>query len=214
MKILILFAVFCIPIFIIFTKLSRERRMRPLSKVLDERRFKIKGIMSTTMSGLYQGRPVRFCYHSSQPAADFGGGGGYPEMFYVILSCRSLFSFKIYKKSMKTKITEGLNFLPEVEIGDPEMDRKIVFRCGSPQSFSEWMISPEVKEKIASLVFTDKVDSLKYDDGFLGVYYIKYRSSIGPFSVGTDLKEKMTPWNVTFVLQKLQSLAQSLESTM
>ncbi len=214
MKILILFAVFCIPIFIIFTKLSRKRRMRPLSKVLDERRFKIKGIMRTTMSGLYQGRPVRFCYYSGQPAADFGGGGGYPEMFYVILSCRSLFSFKIYKKSMKTKITEGLNSLPEVEIGDPEMDRKIVFRCGSPQSFSEWMVSSEVKEKIASLVSADKVDSLKYDDGFLGVYYVKYRSSIGPFSVGTDLKEKMTPWNVTFVLQKLQPLAQSLESTM
>lgn len=214
MKVLILFVVICIPIFIIFTKLNQERRLRPLGKVLDEHRFKIKGIMRTTMHGLYQGQPVRFGYYPSQPAAEFGSGGGEPEMFYVILSCRSLFSFKIYKKSMKTNITEGLNSLPEVEIGDPEMDRRIVFRCGSPQSFSEWMVSPEVKEKIASLVFADKVDSLKYDDGFLGVYYIKYRSSIGPFSVGTDLKEKMTPWNVTFVLQKLQPLAQSLESIM
>lgn len=214
MKVLILLAVICIPIYLVFSKLNREKRLRPLGKVLDERRFKIKGIMGTTMSGHYQGRPVRFCYYPAHPGNAFEGAGGVPEMFYVNFSCRSQFSFKVYKKSIKTKIIDSLNLLPEVEIGDPEMDRKMVFHCGSSKSFSEWMATPEVKVKIAYLALADKVDSLKYDNGFLGIYYVKFRSSIGPFCVGTGLMEKITPWNVTSVLQKLQPLAQSLESIM
>jgi len=212
MKELILFAVICIPTVIIFLKLSREKRMRPLAKVLDERHFKIKGIMTTTMSGLYQGRPTLF-YYSPGGIGEHQQGGS-PEIFHMVLSCQSLFSFKIYKKSMRAKVGKARGFVRHVEIGDPELDRQIVFRCGSPQIFTDWMGRPEVKEKVASLVLAEGVDSLKYDDGFLGVYYVKHRSYIGPIALGSGLKEKMTPWNVTFILQKLQPLAKSLESIM
>lgn len=211
MKGLILFAVICIPIVIIFMKLRREKRMRPLAEVLDERRFKIKGIMTTTMSGLYQGRPTRFYY---SPGGGGGQYGGSPAEFHVVLSCRSLFSFKIYKESMGSKVGKALGFVPDVEIGDPELDRQLVFRCDSPQSFTDWVGRPEVKEKVASLVLAEGVDSLQYDDGFLGVYYVRGGFYIGPIALGSSLKEEMTPWNVTFVLQKLQPLTQSLESIM
>jgi hypothetical protein len=113
--------------------------------------------------------------------------GGSPEIFHVVLSCRSLFSFKIYKKSMRTKVGKAIGFVRYVEIGDPELDRQIVFRCNSPQSFTDWMGHPEVKEKVASLVLAEGVDSLKYDDGFLGVNFVKYRSYIGPIALGSGL---------------------------
>jgi hypothetical protein len=182
------------------------RRLLPLAEVLDDRQFKIK---AGTMRGLYHGRPTLFYY--------VRGGVGYETdqdtEFVVSLSCRSHFSFKIYKESMGTKVGKALRFVRDVEIGDPKLDRQLVFRCDSSQSFTNWMRRPEVKKKIASLALEKRVASLQHDEGFLVVTYVGSGFYVMGFaSDGFWLKEEMTPWNVTRVLRNLETLAQSLES--
>lgn len=175
------------------------RRLLPLAEVLDDRQFKIK---TRTMRGLYHGRPTHFYYVR---------GSSHPDTpqdteFIVALSCRSHFSFKIYKESMVTKVGKALLFGRDVEIGDSKLDRQLVFRCDSPQSFTNWMRRPEVKRIIASLVLAERVASLQHDEGFLVVTYATLK---GRFWL---TEEDMTPWNVTRVLRNLETLAQSLES--
>ncbi|NIS62912.1 MAG: hypothetical protein GTO13_20100 [Proteobacteria bacterium] len=138
-----------------------------------------------------------------------------------MLSCRSPFSSMIQKggkgKRDKQMTLYGARGSPDltlsgVEIGDPELDRQLVFWCDSPQSFTDWMGRSEVKENVASLVLAERVESLRLGKGFLSVTYSRSGFSLMGIDLRTSLKEEMTPWNVTFVLQKLETLAQSLES--
>lgn len=102
--------------------------------------------------------------------------------------------------------------LSSVEIGHPELDRQLVFWCDSPQSFTDWMGRPLVKENVASLILGEHVKSLQLGGKILVVTYERGKSSVVGIIPRSSFKEVMTPWNVRLVLEKLETLAQSLES--
>jgi len=192
---LALFAIIWWLILFVFEKKRKESLSR-LAEVLDGRRFKMEG--STTMSGLFQGLHTQFHYESGGPMG--GNGASLPSVFQVTISCHSPFTFKISKRS---KISKLLGFSTGVKTGDPELDSQLVFGCDAAQSFIDWMGRSEVKEKVASLVLANGVDSLELKDGFLKACCDR-----------SGLKPMMQPWNVRQTLQKLQALAHSLESIM
>ena len=182
--------------------------LEPLAEVLDGGRFQIEGrIFNASMSGLYVGRPTLFYFTPGSSQYSL-------TEFHVALSCRSALSFNIRKVSVVNILGKALGFLTEVvEIGDPVLDRKLIFSCNEAAPLINWMGRPGTRENVASLVLSKGVDKLQLQEGFLEIILkssFEIHLVIPVFCVG--LREKMRPASVRGLLQKLETLSQSLES--
>ncbi len=111
--------------------------------------------------------------------------------FYTLIT-----DFQIGNPSLK-----ALHLEKDVEVGDPELDRQFVFSCKEPERFASWVRRGEVRERLASLMFSRKVTNLRLRDHSLDSIFLNYATA------------NLNLENFRATLEDTLALAGSLEST-
>src|SRR6266850_3825879 len=175
-----------------FSRRRMRRKLEPLAELLDEHSGDPTGFFAVTLAGHFRSREAAFLL--------IPGGKNRPRKFFIEVACAGSLVFEIYREGMGTRFAKKLHLLKDVEIGDSELDEKLVFSCKDPERFSRWIASTEVKAAVSSLLLARDVDRLALETGRLRAIHIHY---------GDDDFERE---RVRGVLGEMETLARALES--
>jgi len=171
---------------------SRRKRLLPLASILDEGSGEVTGFIRSTLAGHFRGREVSFILMS--------GGKNSPPKFFIDVTCGGSLVFGISREDLGSRIAKTLHLKKDVEIGDADLDEKLVFSCREPERLIAWISGRDMKESVARLLLSRDVDRLAREEGRLRAAHYHYN------------RADLDPERVRGVLEGLDSLARSLDS--
>jgi hypothetical protein len=173
-------------------RVYNRKRLLPLAELLDEHSGEVTGAFTFTLAGHFRGREAAFTIRP--------GGKNRPPKFYVGIRCGAPVVFEIYKEGIGMNLAKKLHLLKDVEVGDPALDAKYVFSTKEPETFSAWVLRPEVRDAVTRLLDAGNVDRLEFRNGFL----CTMRTPPG--------RESFEPDKARGILESLETLVKSLEA--
>jgi len=178
-------------VMILFVRARLRAKIAPLSEVLDGQQGEITGPVASTLTGMFKGREASFVLTP--------GGRNSPPKFFINVACGGPLLFDIYREDIGSRFAKRLHLLTDVEIGDAELDAKLVFSCKDPDPFTRWMAGVDVKRAVSLLLLSQNVDRLALEDGRLRAAHFHYKMS--------DLEIS----RVRAVLEEMESVVRSLQ---
>jgi hypothetical protein len=114
-------------------QVSRRRAlMRPLASVLDGQAGEMKGVRWLSLSGRYRDRAVTL---RQRKAGEYRA-----PRFEILLECRSPLGLRVGREGeLAAELALWLHVAQDVEIGDPKLDRDLVFRSPEPGRLVAWL---------------------------------------------------------------------------
>jgi hypothetical protein len=176
---------------LLFIRARLRGKIAPLAAALDGGQGEVTGPIAPTLAGRRKGREAAFTLRP--------GGKNTPPKFFIQIACNRPMIFAIYRENAGTRVAKGLHLLKDVEIGDTDLDGKLVFSCRDPEPFIHWMGSREVRGAVEDLVLLRDVDRLELGDGALRAVHVRYHAS--------DLERS----RIEGVLDAMEILVRSLE---
>jgi hypothetical protein len=174
-----------------FVRARLRAKIAPLGEVLDGQTGDLTGPVAPTLAGRFKGREASFVLTH--------GGRNSPPKFSINIACRGSMLFDIYREDIGSRFAKKLHLLADVEIGDADLDAKLVFSCKEPDPFTRWMAGAEVKRCVSSLLLGRGVDRLSLENGRLRATQFRHGRA--------DLE----PSRVREVLDEMESLVRPLE---
>jgi hypothetical protein len=178
-------------VMIFFVRARLRAKIAPLGEVLDGQTGDLTGPVAPTLTGMFKGREASFVLTS--------GGRNSPPKFHINIACGGPLLFDIYREDAGSRFAKRLHLLTDVEIGDADLDAKLVFSCKEPDPFTRWMAGAEVKRAVSSLLLGRGVDRLSLENGRLRATRFRYGRA--------DLE----PSRVREILDAMESLVRPLE---
>jgi hypothetical protein len=145
--------------FLYFHRQYNRRRLLSLAGILDEHPTDVRGWFGFRLEGHFRGREASFRIEPGRKNS--------PPRFFVSLACRAPVAFVVTREQLGSKIAKALRLLKDVEVGDPELDGRFVFKCAEPDSFAPWIREPSVRAAVLSLMTRRQVDLLEAEEGSL-----------------------------------------------
>ena len=192
----ILFAVLVAVLLMLTTKRRRRNLLLPLVHLLDEGSGEVIEkflYQMAQLDGHFRGRAVTLSVTQ--------GGKNRPSEFRIKFSCLAPLAFDVKKELKGDTVLKALHLEKDVEVGDPELDRQFVFSCKEPERLASWVRRGEVQERLVSLMFSRKVNSLRLRDHSLDSIFLNYTTA------------NLNLENLRTTLEDTLALAGSLEST-
>jgi len=179
-------------VLIVVVRARLRAKIAPLGEVLDGQQGDVTGPVAPTLTGMFKGREASFLLTP--------GGKNAPPKFFINVACGGPLLFEIYREDIGSRFAKRLHLLTDVEIGDPDLDAKLVFSCKEQEPFSRWMAVAEVKRAVASLLLSRGVDRLALESDRLRAVHFHYTAG--------DLEIA----RVRAVLEEMEILVRPLES--
>jgi hypothetical protein len=176
---------------LLFIRARLRGKIAPLAEALDGGQGELTGPVAPKLAGRRKGRETAFILRP--------GGKNTPPKFFIQIACHRPMSFAIYRENAGTKVAKGLHLIKDVEIGDPELDGKLLFSCREPEPFIHWMGSGEVRGAVGDLLLRQDVDRLELGNAALRAVQVRYHAS--------DLERS----RIESVLDAMETLVRSLE---
>ncbi len=175
-----------------FTQTERKG-FRSLGELFDERSAKVQ--RGPKVEGHFRGRQAQV----------YTSGRRKPSELIITLSCSSPLRFGAAKMPRRGDLSrETLLYRLEyskVPVGDPELDGDYGFTSPDPDAFKAWLLRPDSKKAIKSVLVTNKdFEACRIESGS---GWVSWRGPLNVFKINV---EAMRP-----VLERLDAFARTLE---
>ncbi|HZE89146.1 MAG TPA: hypothetical protein VE404_06335 [Verrucomicrobiae bacterium] len=175
---------------LVFLRLRLRAKIAPLEQALDGGQAETTGVLAPKLSGRFRDREASFRLTP--------GGKNHPRRFVVRLGCKGGPVFEIRREDLGAKLAKKLHLMTDVEIGDPDLDAKLVFSSKEPDALVRLMSAAEARGAVAALLLELGVDRLTSGWECLVAEHVRYGDA------------DLDPPRVRQVLERMEIVARTL----